>query len=444
MRTLSAVLAALAVSAAPAAAQAPPPLRDAAGIHVVSVQALDDRLLDVTMRTDALPAPVHTRILLPAGYPADPARSYPALYMLHGSFADDTEWTRAGDAEAITAGLPVIAVMPDGGAGGWYSNWLNHGRGGPPEWERFHIDELIPWVDRNLRTVAARGGRAIVGLSMGGFGAMSYAARHPDLFVAAASFSGAVDSNNVGLLPIVDLETLDESRSLDIDAIWGSRLTDELVWRAHNPWDLAANLRGLRLAVYTGNGRPGPFDSPAKLFDPIESGVHAMSVSFHGRLDGLGIAHTWQDYGSGTHSAAYWQRDLRSALPAIMAAFAQAPAASAPFSYRSGDARYAVYGWSVAMHRAAGAFSELDDASGQGFTLHGSGSASVVTPPAYAPGTRYAVTIRGVRTVALADAAGRLHLQVPLGPSNSVQEFTLAARLVGARTFATTVRIGRP
>ena len=84
--------------------------------------------------------------------------------------------------------------MPDAGQGGFYSDWYNAGAGGPPKWETYHVGQLIPYVDAHYPTVAARGGRAIAGLCMGGFGAMSYAARHPDLFVAAASFSGAVDN----------------------------------------------------------------------------------------------------------------------------------------------------------------------------------------------------------------------------------------------------------
>lgn len=51
----------------------------------------------------------------------------------------------------------------------------------------------MPWIDHRYRTIPSRSGRAIVGISQGGFGSMSYAARHPDLYHAAASFSGAVD-----------------------------------------------------------------------------------------------------------------------------------------------------------------------------------------------------------------------------------------------------------
>ena len=60
-----------------------------------------------------------------------------------------------------------------------------------PEWETFHIDPFIPWIDSNLRTIPHRRGRAIAGLSQGGFCSLSYAARHPDMFTSVAGFSGA-------------------------------------------------------------------------------------------------------------------------------------------------------------------------------------------------------------------------------------------------------------
>src|SRR4051794_41847690 len=83
--------------------------------------------------------------------------------------------------------------MPDAGPAAPYTDW--HRRGVPvrPRWEDYHVGELVPWVDARFRTVAGRRGRAIAGLSMGGLGALSYAARHPRTFVAAASFSGALE-----------------------------------------------------------------------------------------------------------------------------------------------------------------------------------------------------------------------------------------------------------
>jgi S-formylglutathione hydrolase FrmB len=289
-------------------------------IQLLSSQQLDSRLTELTLSTPALREPTHVRVLLPAGYEGGQER-YPVLYLLHGAFADYRAWTDAGDAEAITAGRPLIVVMPDGGQGGWYTNWLNRGAGGPPEWERFHIEQLIPWIDDHYRTVAAREGRAIAGLSMGGFGALSYAGRHPDLLDWAGSFSGAVDiTHNLPVVGVIALEALADG-GLPGDQ-FGDRLLNDPNWRAHNPWNLAENLRGITLQISTGNGQPGPLDTNPPPFDPVEQQVREMSLSLHRRLLALGIPHIWDDYGPGTHSWPYWQRDLRQALPSILATLA--------------------------------------------------------------------------------------------------------------------------
>lgn len=88
-----------------------------------------------------------------------------------------------------------------------------------------------------------------------------------------------------------------------------------------NPWNVAPNLRGMTLDIDTGNGVPGPLDSNKLNFDPVEEQVHEMSVALHQRLVDLGIPHTWNDYGPGTHSWPYWQRDLAEALPSMMRSF---------------------------------------------------------------------------------------------------------------------------
>jgi S-formylglutathione hydrolase FrmB len=137
-------------------------------------------------------APRLPRVDYPAGnvlescHARHPRRRYPVLYLLHGTSGGAADGTTMGNAEQATAGRPLIVVMPDialhDEGGGWCTNWWNAGKRGAPEWERFHIDQLLPWVDHNLRTIRSRSARAIAGLSQGGFCSMSYAARHPDLF----------------------------------------------------------------------------------------------------------------------------------------------------------------------------------------------------------------------------------------------------------------------
>lgn len=401
-------------------------------IQLLSERRLDSRLVEFTLRTSALTQdPTHVRVLLPVGYDTSARRRYPTLYLFHGGGGNYTDWTnpQLGDAERLTAGLPLITVMPDAGQGGWYTDWYNHGALGPPAWETYHVEELIPWIDAHLRTVGDRSGRAVAGLSMGGFGALSYAARHPDLFVAAAGFSGAVDINQPN--PILAGHTLDAISMLDggtPGSLFGLRESQDVRWRAHNPWDLAVNLRGLTLALHTGNGQAGgPYGGggPTEL-PPFETLVHPENVSLHEQLMRLGIPHVFDDYGPGGHDWPYWRRDLTETLPAIMATFAHPPAPPSPFTFTAVEPSYAVYGWKVSIDRRALELSTLKRAGARGFALSGSGVATVTTARLFRRGRAYEVTESGAfgteRRRQLASSDGRLRVRVPLGPANPVQE----------------------
>src|SRR3546814_18133939 len=75
----------------------------------------------------------------------------------------------------MTESLPLIVVIPDGtfdaDGGGFYTNWVDQTTSrGVANWETFHTQELVGWIDENFRTIDDRSGRAIVGLSQGGFG----------------------------------------------------------------------------------------------------------------------------------------------------------------------------------------------------------------------------------------------------------------------------------
>ncbi|TMM09901.1 MAG: hypothetical protein E6G01_18815, partial [Actinobacteria bacterium] len=275
-----------------------------------------------------------------------------------------------GDAERTTAGLPVIVVMPDialdDGGGGWCTDWYNGGAHGPPQWETFHISQLIPWIDHNLRTIHSRQGRAIAGLSQGGFCSMSYPARHPDLFGMALAYSGAPDiaydpDAQLGSTMIINATEVGLDH-VPPNSMFGDRVTQEVNWADHDPATLAENLRDTRLSMYFGNGQPGPLDpSPV---DPggttIEAAVARDNVDFHNRLDSLGIPSYYDAYGPGTHSWPYWTRDLRQSIGPIMDEFAHPAPPPSSVTYTIADERYSVYGWEVTMHRPATEFSTLE------------------------------------------------------------------------------------
>lgn len=415
------------------------------GLELTGTKQLDGRLSELTFTTPALTTETHVRVLLPDGYDASGNTRYPVLYLLHGAIDDYQSWTTKGDAEKITAGVPLIVVMPDAGQYGAYTNWYNDGGFGPPEWETYHVHQLLPWIDAHFPTIAARRGRAIAGLSMGGGGAMHYAARYPGLFVAAASFSGAVDSNNAEIQPVTQASGLADG-SHTPGAISGLRATDEVRWRASNPWDLAENLAGMFLTVRTGNGMPG--GPGGDTGDPVEANVHEESTSFHSQLLSLGIPHVWDDYGAGGHAWYYWQRDLKETLPAIMQTFAHPSAPPSPFNFTTADPAYDVYGWHVAMDRPALEFSELRDAGEHGFEIRGSGSASVTTAGLFRPGATVRAVIRsgtGTVTRALrADRDGRIGVDLTLGPGNPYQQYSPQAQATGSTVYRARVDLSGP
>jgi S-formylglutathione hydrolase FrmB len=111
-----------------------------------------------------------------------------------------------------------------------------------------------------------------------------------------------------------------QSEGEDPDALWGDPDRDAKRWAAHNPRDLAARLRGTRLFVSSGSGRPGPLDPPNAGSDPIEPVVLRETGSFVVRLRELGIPARVDLYGRGTHSWPYWQRELHRSWPLLLRA----------------------------------------------------------------------------------------------------------------------------
>ena len=130
-------------------------------------------------------------IVLPANYYQSDER-YPVLYLLHGYMQNYTVWGRNLAAAFYARNLnDLILVLPDGG-NSWFINYASSTEGQKDNWEDHIIEDVIAHVDANYRTEARREGRAIAGLSMGGFGAFSMGLRHPDMFVSIGSTSGAL------------------------------------------------------------------------------------------------------------------------------------------------------------------------------------------------------------------------------------------------------------
>jgi putative tributyrin esterase len=128
-------------------------------------------------------------IALPERYETTQDR-YPVLYLLHGLTSNYTAWAHLG-APKYARAYDLIVVMPDVG-NSWYANWAESEEGQKNDWEDFIINDLVGHVDATFRTIATREGRAINGLSMGGYGGLMLGLKHPDMFCSIGSHSGAI------------------------------------------------------------------------------------------------------------------------------------------------------------------------------------------------------------------------------------------------------------
>jgi diacylglycerol O-acyltransferase/trehalose O-mycolyltransferase len=286
-----------------------PATAERTGAWVVSTTHLDDRLVELTVHSPAVGHDVGVRLLLPPDFDRYPHRRWPTLYLLHGCCDGDTgfrSWTDKTDVEELSAHTNMLIVMPEGGPAGFYSNWQTG-----PRWETFHLTELRRILEHDYRSGPKR---AVAGLSMGGGGALSYAARHPGFFRSAASFSGVVHPTYQG--PRSTQLVLDIVRGTGADplGLWGDPVANAGVWAAHNPYDLARRLRGTEVYLSAGNGEAGPFDPPDSGVDGLEQLLGEQSVAVADRLRDLRISVRTDFYGPGHHAWPYWERALHQAF----------------------------------------------------------------------------------------------------------------------------------
>lgn len=288
------------------------------------------RVVTCTVNTSLHVRGKGVRVVLPASYGKHGGRArYPVVYVLHGVGDDETSWTNParGDLAALTAHCEAIFVTPDGGSGreaGWYSDWYE----GPYEWERYHVGDLPSAVDRTFRTKGSDH-RAIAGMSMGGFGAMSYAARNPGRYRAAASYSGFLDTMFAapGSGAAYDVSGQNDTYSTGAPSrdVWGDQTLEEGNWRAHNPYDRAAGLRGTALYVAGGTGVAAPAGPDKAPLNAVEAYTRTLTDRFVAKLRAEGIAFADGRYDGGTHDWPEWRAAFRGSLRVLMPALEAPP-----------------------------------------------------------------------------------------------------------------------
>ena len=157
------------------------------GPFALGQQKLD--VVDLKLNSKLMGREVPYRVAVPLGYKtAGNTKRYPVVYLLHGLTGSYANWFDRSKLAEHAARYEFIIVTPNG-ANGWYTD----SAASPKEqYESYIIKELIPEIDRSYRTNATRDGRVIAGLSMGGFGAVKFGLKYPEMFTIAGSFSGAL------------------------------------------------------------------------------------------------------------------------------------------------------------------------------------------------------------------------------------------------------------
>lgn len=130
------------------------------------------------------------RVVFPRDYEIDggPQKRFGVIYLLHGLTGNYRNWTDLTRVEEFVKDHSFLVVTPEGG-NGWYTDSVSNEK---DKYESYIIQELIPEIDKNFRTIAGREGRAVAGLSMGGYGAVKFGLKHPEKFFIVGSFSGAL------------------------------------------------------------------------------------------------------------------------------------------------------------------------------------------------------------------------------------------------------------
>lgn len=257
------------------------------------------------LKSQILGKTVKYNVYFPADYDSS-SRRYPVLYLLHGYTDNETAWVQFGEAQRIADRMansdevsPMLIVMPDAGVS-WYINSFD----GKTKYEDFFVQELIPAIDANYRTRAEKAYRGVAGLSMGGYGTLIMAMKHPDLFVAAAPLSAAVWTNQ-------DMINMPDSRwkGLYGNDEKGEARLQASHWVQNNPIRLAASvsadaLKSVRYYIDCGDD------------DFLIKG----NMELHAALIDAKIPHEFR-VRDGSHNWTYWRTALPEVLKFMSASF---------------------------------------------------------------------------------------------------------------------------
>jgi len=245
-----------------------------------------------------LSRPIPYCVVLPASFDTDKSKKFPILYDLHGLgdneqfFVHSGLWNLVEDQREKKQLKDFLIATPDGGA----SFYINS-RDGKNRYEDFLLQEFFPFIENRYRAAPGRANRAISGVSMGGYGALHLAFRHPQLFSAVSAHSAAL----IEKLPsFLGASSSGSPRSRVLGGVFGNP-PDPAFWDRNSPIALAhtADLSGLKIYFDCGDQDDYGFEAGATALDKVLSSRH--------------IPHEFHIY-PGRHDPAYFAEHLPASL----------------------------------------------------------------------------------------------------------------------------------
>ena len=263
----------------------------------VSLAAAQSRTDCSALNSKILKKVVHYCVYLPAGYDAGAtqrsARRYPVLYFLHGlgdneqTLFNSGGWALLDDLRNHQKIGDFLIVAPEGRRS-FYINSAD----GSVRYSDFFLQEFLPYIERTYRIRPGRSGRAVSGISMGGYGALRFAFAHPELFSAVSAQSAALITESPQELDAAAQSGAPLAGVLG--AVFGQPIA-AAHWNDNNPFVLAkkngVSLR--RLAIYFNCGQDDNY------------GFEKGAAQLHGQLQKEAVKHEYHSY-AGDHSLGYF------------------------------------------------------------------------------------------------------------------------------------------
>jgi S-formylglutathione hydrolase FrmB len=263
-------------------------------------------------------APEPYSIFLPPSFAKNPNRTYPVVYFLHGLNNDHTSWTveRYGHLQEkveqmiISGKIPEIIMVHPWGSNSFYCNYAD----GSKRFEDLVDEELVAYMESHYRAKKGRENRAIGGTSMGGYGALKIAMKHPDRYAAAAGISPIIF---LGKNPLDVPDSVRTSRYYQffvsiLKPILGDPIQQDL-WDTNNPLVLAKSGKLNQLKIYFDYGTEDRYIPVIHL----DEGANTLDRD----LTAAGVSHTMKIYAGEPHGWALVAAHLDVSLPFLCQSF---------------------------------------------------------------------------------------------------------------------------